>query len=196
MAYDAEFYDGFMTSTAPAGIALTAGLFGGEWTSYAPASGGSIAIGAALSGTGGSLAMTPSASGGLSSLVRTVPGNYARFIGGARINAPLLQTFCICELRDAGTAQISLTLETSGQFGIREGTYNSTLLASSAQSISANVTHYVEWDITINNTTGIYKVWLDGVLTSLSATGVNTRYGTSNNYANQRALGLAPAAAG
>ena len=47
-----------------------------------------------------------------------------------------------------------------------------------------------EFEITINNTTGAWHVRKDGATSdSFSASSLNTRGGTANNYANKIALG-------
>ena len=110
--------------------------------------------------------------------------NQATWIVGVafRVNA-LGPTNSIILLRDAGTAQLSVYSNTSGNLVVYRG---GTIIATSTSSVlSVDVWYYLEFKATINNTTGAYEVRLNGsTVTGLSATGVNTRQ-TANNYANE-----------
>jgi len=70
------------------------------------------------------------------------------------------------------------------------GIYNSgTVISTASGIISPNSTHYLEWDITFGpasggSPNGSYQIWLDGA-SILSGSNVNTRAGSTNNYANQ-----------
>lgn len=66
-----------------------------------------------------------------------------------------------------------------------------TVLATSPQLILANNTWYsFEVEVVINNTTGSFAVRKNGnSVNDYSATGLNTRQGTTNNYANRIQIG-------
>lgn len=178
MAADAEFIDGF-DKYGVSGNPLAL-MVEGEWTSYSVTVPAATVV-AALSGTGYAIRFVQT--GNTSTISKTLAANYARFIGGATVSCSLNVTAAPIVFNDITTAQLCVTIETSGKLGIRAGSVTGTLLATSSVNISANTVHVIEWDVTIHNTLGAYKVWLDGVATSLNATGVNTR-STANNYAN------------
>jgi hypothetical protein len=144
----------------------------GEWTS---AGGSQHQIVAPLSSTGFALQL-----GNGSSITKTLPANYSRLIGGLRFSSALSANGGLSFL-DAGTAQASVTVNSAGTFSVRTGALAGTALGTSSASVTANTTHYLEWDITFSNT-GSYQLWLDGV-SILSGSGDTT--GTANNYANQ-----------
>ncbi|MGH7735906.1 MAG: hypothetical protein ACREOE_19965, partial [Gemmatimonadales bacterium] len=112
------------------------------------------------------------------------PGNYARIIGGVTFKSDLTGTIGYV-FGDAGTAQFSVCVETTGAITLREGNVQATILATAGSSVSAGSQHVLEWDITFSHTTGgAYNIYLDGALTTLTATGVRTAYGTTHDYAN------------
>lgn len=166
------FIDGF-DKYGPAGQntpAVQSLLTAGEWTSVALTSSGIVA---GLSGTG--LAVNIRAGDIFS---KTLSGNYSRLIGGIRFNSTLAGSVSV-EFYDGTTAQATIQLLTTGFIQIRNGVVG-TVIAVSSVSVSANSTHYLEWDVTFGNA-GAYQVWLDGV-SILSGTGDTT--GSANNYAN------------
>jgi hypothetical protein len=143
----------------------------GEWTTAAGSNNHNIVAG--LSATGQAYAMATT-----TTLTKTLAANYARLIGGVRFASTLGSQTTFLQFRDGATAQCTITLETTGIINLRTGT--TTILGGGA-TISANTTHYLEWDITFG-ASAAYQVWLDGV-SLFSGTG-NTRGGTANNYAN------------
>lgn len=191
-APDFEFVEGF-DKYGPTGVSLPSIVYNGEWTSIVQAS--SATIGAPLTTFGYSLQFTANAGGNAAEIRKTLPGNYAEFIGGVGFNPGAIPgvvptgtiTGCweIQGFYDNTTQQMAITLEQDGTIGFRRGSYftGSTLVAKSAQSISSGSSHFIEWDVVIHNSTGVVKVWLDGVLTSLNLTSQNTR-SSANNYAN------------
>jgi hypothetical protein len=162
-------------STTVAGL-LTAG----EWTSSGAST---FSIVSPLSAAGQALQIA--FNNNVTSLSKTLPASYARLIGGIRISGGLLGNNAGVSFLDAGTAQCSITLNFStGTISLRNGGVAGTALATSGTSVSANSTHYLEWDITFGNSAA-YQVWLDGV-SLFSGAGDTT--GTANNTANQIAL--------
>jgi hypothetical protein len=197
MTQDAEFYEGFDKYGPESNSrVLTINDLAGEWTSWPnlaiATSQPFIGIGQSLAAGGAALRMSATNVnvGTIShQLSKTLAGNFARCIGGVTISSPLLQAGGVV-LGDGGQDQVSITVETTGRIAIRTGTLqSSTVLATSIESVSANAAHCIEWDITIHNTLGTFKVYLDGVLTSLSATGQNLR-ASANNFFNAVSLGL------
>lgn len=157
-------------------------LTAGEWTTAVanPA----FAIVAPLSSSGQALNINAASSGG-GAISRTLAANYGRIIGGCRF-ASTLGNRAGVEFRDGTSPQFAINVnQTTGTISIISGaglgTTPGTTIATSAATVTANSTHYLEWDVTIG-TAGAYQVWLDGA-SILSGTG-NTRAGTSNNYIN------------
>lgn len=111
-------------------------------------------------------------------------GNITRVIGGFRCAIDRSGgTIGGFSLTDSGTAQVSVgVLCSDGSLRVCTGTLTGTVLTSYAAGIATNSTHHIEFDITINNTSAAYQIWLDGI-SVISGTG-NTRGGTTNNYAN------------
>jgi hypothetical protein len=155
------------------GTIVNALLTAGEWTT-ATGSGNSIV--APLSVTGGALQLNATSC----AVTKTLATNYARLIGGLRFSGNLGAQVIVMQFRDVANLQCTITLETTGVINLRSSNQNGTVLAGGG-AVTANSTHYLEWDITFS-ATGAYQVWLDGV-SLFSGTG-NTRGGTANNYAN------------
>ena len=160
------------------GVSISSALTANEWTT-ASSSATVVAIVAPLSATGFALTL-----GNNCTMTKTLAANYTRLIGGIRFSSPLTNTDTLIQFRDGSTAQCSITLENTGVIHLRTGGSAGTDIATGA-TISANTTHYLEWDITFG-TAAAYAVYLDGA-SLLSGTG-NTRGGTSNSYANAIAL--------
>jgi hypothetical protein len=167
-------YGGINSNVAAVVALLTAG----EWTTTA----GTVwQIVAGLSGTGYAAQI-----GSNSSITKTLALSYGRLIGGIRFQSTLAATSGI-SFQDAGTAQAGITINTNGTISARNGGFAAgTVLATSTASISANTTHYLEWDFTFGNT-GSYQVWLDGV-SILGPTTADTTT-TANNTSNGVLLG-------
>ena len=121
------------------------------------------------------------------SLSKGLLANYPTLIFGFRITSDLTATSSGITLSDGAAAQMTVQLNTSGKIEVRRGGAAGTLLATSTQTVIANTAHYIEGSITINSTTGAYSIYLDGVITSLSATNQNTQ-SSANAYANAIAL--------
>jgi len=160
------------------GTNVVALLTAGEWTSVTSTS---HQIVAPLSSTGFAVQLGTSAT-----MTKTLPTTYSRLIGGIRFSSTL-QANAGLSFLDAGTAQASITVNTTGTVSVRTGSITGTVLGTSSATVTANTTHYLEWDITFANA-GLYQLWLDGV-SILSGSGDTT--GTANSYANQLQLAVA-----
>lgn len=117
----------------------------------------------------------------------TVKGfdNQATWVAGVAVKWPGAPTsVALLGFRDSGVLQMEVRPTTSSAFQV---TRNGTVLATTANGIfSQNVWYYLEFKVTINNSTGSYELRMDGV-TLLSATGVDTQ-NTANAYANELAI--------
>lgn len=191
------FIDGF-DKYGPAGCLGTSSqtlvqmLTQGEWNSTVFESGASIAIVAPLSAVGQAIQFIGGSSGSVgSSLSKTLPNNYSRLIGGFRFQASLYVSTGGVTFSDAGTNQCSIAVNSTGTISFYKGATNGgTVLATSSTSITANATHYLEWDITFGSSSS-YQVWLDGT-SIISGTGQTETSGHS--YANQIGIGMLPGA--
>lgn len=92
---------------------------------------------------------------------------------------------------DGATAQCSVVFNPStGSIILASGLGSGTVLATYAAGLSNSIWYGIEIEVVINNTTGSFKVRLNGNTSDdFSATGLNTRGGTANNYANKISIG-------
>jgi hypothetical protein len=90
-------------------------------------------------------------------------------------------------LQDGTTTQCSIVFKNNGDILLASGIPTGTVLATYAGAVTANNTWYhFEFEVVINNTTGSFKVRKNGnSVDDHSTTGINTRGGTANNYANK-----------
>lgn len=183
---DYIFTEGF-DRYGPVGYVPTLADFTGEWNSV-----GTVVIAAALTGSGYAFTIN---SGGNSSnaMTKTLPGNYARSVGGVCIQPTMsnISSFPGVTFYDGVTAQFSIRFNSTGTISVVRGSIAAAAFATSVESITPGTPHFLEWDITFHNTLGIIKIWLDGTLTTLNLTGQDT-CATANNYFN----GFGPSAAG
>jgi hypothetical protein len=169
------------SAVAVVGAMLTAG----EWTT---ASVSGLTFVAPLSATGQAVSIQFNT--GASLLSKTLPTS-SRLIGGFRFSSGLTVSNAGIGFVDTASTQCTITINTStGTISLRNTGVTGTALATSTTSISANTTHYLEWDITFGNSAA-YQVWLDGV-SLFSGTGDTTS--TANNSAN--AIGFFGGASG
>ena len=149
------FLDGF-DKYGPANsnsTAVAALLTAGEWTT---ATGGAQQILAPLSATGQALLIGVSGT-----VTKTIP-TVGRIIGGMRFSSSLGNAAGV-QFYDGASQQCGIIINTTGTIQLRNGIYaGGTSIAISSTSITANSTHYLEWDITLGNAAN-YQCWLDGV---------------------------------
>ncbi len=150
-----------------------------EWTSIS-ASSASCALVAGLSATGVALAL--SAGSGTFTLTKSLAANYTRLIGGVRFSSTLVNPVAIQFLDGASNQSAIVVNTTTGTISLTNGTYTGTVLGTSAASVSASTTHYLEWDITFGNSTS-YELWLHG-------TSILSGTGDTQATANARATGF------
>lgn len=95
------------------------------------------------------------------------------------------------KLSDGATDQCSIVFRSDGAILLTSGNQSGTTLATYTGAITLqNQWFAFEFEVVINNTTGSFKVRTNGASSdSFSATGLNTRGGTANNYANRLSLG-------
>jgi len=93
-------------------------------------------------------------------------------------------------LYDSATAQCTIVFRSDGTILLTSGASSGSTLATYSSAFAQGVWAAFEFEITINNTTGVFKVRKDGAASdSHSTTSLNTRGGTANDYANKIAIG-------
>src|ERR1041385_3776275 len=95
------------------------------------------------------------------------------------------------QLLDGSTGQCAIVFRTDGVILLTSGTASGSTLATYTPAFSSNVWTAFEFEVVINNTTGSFTARKNGNTSAdFTATGLNTRGGTSNNYATRLQLGL------
>lgn len=70
----------------------------------------------------------------------------------------------LCSFREGSTAHVSLGINTSRQLTVWRGNpIGGTLLATSATALSKSQWYVIEVEATVDDTTGSFRVWVDGV---------------------------------
>jgi hypothetical protein len=97
----------------------------------------------------------------------------------------------IIQISDVAAVQCTVQFRTDGAITLCSGAAGGTVLATYTGAFTAPSAWYsYEIEVVINNTTGSFIVRANGSPSnSFSATGLNTRAGSANNYANRIALG-------
>lgn len=107
-------------------------------------------------------------------------------IGGSTLGAYI-------GLYDGATAQCSIVFRSDGAILLTSGASTGTVLATYTGAFPVVNTWYAfEFEAVINNTTGSFTVRKNGNnVADFTATALNTRGGTANNYANKLQIGMA-----
>lgn len=121
--------------------------------------------------------------GGANSFITKVLPPHATWVIGFALNVSAAPTTAsrIVSVFDTGTEHLRLRLNTDGTVSVIRGV--STVLSTSAASLSFGGYSYLEWKFTINDSTGSYDVRLNGASIT-SGTSVDTRNG-ANASVNQ-----------
>jgi hypothetical protein len=94
-------------------------------------------------------------------------------------------------LSDSGTAQCTVAFGRDGAIFLTNGAVGGTVISFFPSAFTGNVWNGWEIEVVIHNTAGSWAIRKNGnTVNDFSATGLNTRGGTANNYANRLALGL------
>jgi hypothetical protein len=94
------------------------------------------------------------------------------------------------QFRDGATAQCSVVFQSNGDIVLKSGIHTGTVLATYAAGFAQDVWTHFQVRIVIHNTTGSITIRKNGSGSdSFAATGLNTRGGTANNYANVVVVG-------
>lgn len=95
------------------------------------------------------------------------------------------------QLNDGTTPQCTFTINNNGQMILQSGAFGGATLATYSGAVPVISTWYAfEVEIVINNTTGSFSVRKNGNnVNDFTATGLNTRPVSTNNYANKITIG-------
>lgn len=133
----------------------------------------------------GGMGIRCSATGNTRGVLKQLPSTYQTLIVGFNYLYESSGTpGTIFALKDAGTAQVELKINSSGQPYVTRN--SSTTLGTASNVMLPNVWYHVEWKVKIDPTVGTYEVKINGS-SWVSATGANTR-NSSNSYVNQAVL--------
>lgn len=95
------------------------------------------------------------------------------------------------QLLDGSTGQCAIVFRSDGAIVLTSSTPGGSTLATYTGAFSSNVWTAFEFEVVINSSTGSFTVRKNGNTSAdFTATGLNTRGGTSNNYASRLQLGL------
>ena len=160
----------------------------GEWTTLNRGGNGRVIIVSPLSGDGHALSVSAGGAGSFARLNKILPTNYARIIGGLTMQVDTIAGAGYVFV-DNGTDQLAISINgATGHPEVRRGSQSSgTLIATGTEILGAGSVHCLEFDITFHNTAGIVRLWIDGVLSSIDLSGIDT-CATVNNYANSFSL--------
>src|SRR5262249_2098610 len=93
-------------------------------------------------------------------------------------------------LTDGGTNQCAVVIEANGDITLRSGTFSGTVLARYSAAFTVTAWTHFQIRVVIDPSAGSFTVRKNGATTdSFSATGLNTRGGTTNSYANGLSIG-------
>ena len=178
---DYTFIDGFDKYGTAIMDNTDAGLDGmiirGEWNGI---TGDARGITTALTGTGYALEIGNLGAGGRFGLTKYLPASYARVLGGITLrNWPMTNTGSQkagVEFLLGASAQMSISMDLTGRLQVYRGSASGgTLLATGTSTFTSSSIIVLEWDFTFHGSTGIAKVYVNGVAEpNLTLTGINT----------------------
>lgn len=112
----------------------------------------------------------------------TLPSTYASFAMGMAIKSTSIPTSAtlnpILIFESAGTTQVGIRVTTGGLLEAYRltSTTAGTSLGTSSSGLTVNTWHYVEVEVTISDTVGVFNIYIDGV-SVLALTAQDTRNG-------------------
>ena len=139
-----------------------------KWTTNAS---GIITAGAGRFGTG-----ALQFSGGVASTVKSALSSQATYIIGFAFKVSALGAVLGNLVETNATGTPNVTINSSGTLNVRRG---ATVLLTSTNAISAGVWYHLEWLITVNATTGVTQLKINGVDWIANTGSLNT--GSSNS---------------
>lgn len=98
--------------------------------------------------------------------------------------------FCTMQLLDGATVQCSISFRQDGAILLHSGNVSTLLATYTGAFPGSSIWTAFEIEVVINNATGSFTVRKNGNASNdFTATGLNTRGGTANNYANRFQIG-------
>jgi len=172
------FMDGFDSYTGGFAGGVFTGDMGKRWTSCA--SNVQVSVAPAYARVAGGQGIAISANNG--ALSKTFGVNYTGLLLGVafRKTSGTVASATILSFFDGSTEQCSLRTNTSSVITVNQG---GTVKATGSTVLSTNVWYYLEFKVTIHQSTGIAQVKLNGAA-EIASTGSLDLTGTANNYAN------------
>lgn len=165
---------------------LDAAIIRGEWSDI---NGDAMGLTTALTGNGYALEVGNLGAGGRFGLTKYLPASFARALGGITLrNWPMTNTGSqkagVEFLSGTSSVQMSISMDASGRLQLYRGTADGgTLLATGTTVFTSSSIIVLEWDITFHGSTGIAKVYVNGVIEpNLSLTGINTSPIAGNTF--------------
>jgi len=194
---DHEFIDGFDKYGPIAALypPLNTEMLGSEWTGVSP--NGYFIVSDSLAFGGTSLKLIHEGnSTEEQGYYKSLPGNYARSIGGVTImwegdSREVASYRCCIGFWSGVGSQTTIGINLLGQIVVMRGNPQNSpvVLATSVEVVAMETPCCIEWDITFNNTTGSVAIYLNGVLTSINLTDVDNCAQADNSYNRFRLFG-------
>ena len=165
------------------GTVSDATVAGTCWTSFG--GGGNITTSGTRFGTGLCFVLPSTGAGALQSTTfgndTTIFVNFAWNLG----NSGGATVYFGFALRDSTNNQVGVYFQANGTVIVTNGAFNGTVLATWASQFAGNQWNHYQFKIVINNTTGSVEMRMNGATSNTqSVTGINTRNGSTNAYAN------------
>jgi hypothetical protein len=158
----------------------TADLFK-RWTNYSGITVWSVSAASARAASGQGLLM----SAGSGYVYKSFGANYVSGLLGFAVQLPVTTASVqIATIFDGTTEQCSIRTNASSVITVNQGT---TVKATGSTVISSATWYYIEFKFTINGSTGVAQVKLNGAA-EIASTGSLDLTGTANNYWNGIAL--------
>lgn len=186
---DYTFIDGFDKYGTNIMDNTDAGLDGivirGEWSDL---SGDAMGITTALTGSGYALEIGNLGAGGRYGITKYLTASYARVLGGVTVrNLAMTNTGSQktgIGFMSGASYQLSISFDLTGRLQLYRGSSDGgTLLATGTSIFTPSSIIVIEWDITFHGTTGIAKIYVNGVIEpNLSLTGINTSPVAGNSF--------------
>ena len=139
-----------------------------KWTTIGA---GSPVINASAGRRSGGALLSPSVTTNTANITKTLAASYATLIVGFAFKVTAMSGRTVLRLFDGGTEHVNLRLNADGTLSVRRAT---TVLTTSANSISTDTWYFLEFKATIHDTTGAYDLRVNGVSWT-SGSNVDTR---------------------
>lgn len=136
---------------------------------------------------GGGALYAPDGQNSARNVTKSLSANYSTVVVGFNFRPVTFESSVTTffQLLDSGTAQLTLRINSDGTINVCRST--STILETTAVALTADADNYLEFKVTVHDTTGSYELRLNGVDIA-SDTNVDTKH-TANAHVNGLLLG-------